>query len=148
MDIHVQYHVISFVWSWECHETMKILLNCSVNLLTFQLDALLTWGWRLEDLVYLTITLSVENLRYFYAHNLPYSGKFSWGPIFGDKWLSTKLDPRDKYDCTVYKGHDRMRPWKLKPRKLWRLVIRENWTPRKFPTIRYYENSFEHLWYL
>jgi hypothetical protein len=45
---------------------------------------------------------------------LPYSGEFSWGPIFADNcdylW---KLDPRNKYDCTVDNGHDGSHPRKL-----------------------------------
>jgi hypothetical protein len=49
-----------------------------------------------------------------------------------------KLDPRNKYDCTVYNGHDRQHPRKLN-REIFEdcMAIRENWTPRKFPAIRY-----------
>jgi hypothetical protein len=32
---------------------------------------------------------------------------------FADKRLSAKLDPRNKYDCTVYNGYDRPHPRKL-----------------------------------
>jgi hypothetical protein len=53
---------------------------------------------------------------YSVTYIMPYSRKFSWSPIFvvfADKRLSAKLDPRHKYDCTVYNGHDRTRLRKL-----------------------------------
>jgi hypothetical protein len=52
-----------------------------------------------------------------YTRRLPYSGKFSWGPIFAVfVWITgyqRKLDQQNKYNCTVYNGHDRMRLRKL-----------------------------------
>ncbi len=49
------------------------------------------------------------HISHAYRH-IPYSRKFLWGPIFvifADKLLSAILDPRNKYDCTVYYiGHD------------------------------------------
>ena len=47
---------------------------------------------------------------------IPYSGKFSRGPIFvifTDDRLSTKLNLQNKLDCTVHSGHERTQPQKL-----------------------------------
>jgi hypothetical protein len=63
------------------------------------------------------------------------AGNFRGVQFLWFSWISgypRKLEPRSKYDCTVYNWHDPMRP-----RKLWRLGIRENWTPRKYPAIWY-----------
>jgi hypothetical protein len=43
------------------------------------------------------------------------------------------IDPQNMYDYIVYSRHDCTHPWKH-----WRLAIHENWTPQKFPVIRYY----------
>jgi hypothetical protein len=63
-----------------------------------------------------------------YSVYIPYSGKFSWGPIsrFSRvRGYQRKLDPRNKYDCTLYNGNDSTHP---------RILNREKYT-REISTI-------------
>ncbi len=76
------------------------------------------------------ITLNTTLKQLHVPLYIPYCRKFSWDPIFTlfvDERLSMKLDLQNKYDCTVYNGHDHMRPRKLN------LAVHENWTHENFP---------------
>jgi hypothetical protein len=87
------------------------------------------------------------------TNNIPYSEKFSWGPIFSG--YAQKLDPRNKYDCTVYNGHDRTRPQKLnfEDRASAKIGHHENfplygiWKPLRDPSKAMPNTVYKSKWY-